>query len=49
MWTWPLRALFGLVFQLLLPFILFYLDNWDRAKDETLGYLCVAVRPGEDA
>jgi len=46
-WTWPLRALFGLIFQLVLPLLLFYLDPLDRIKDETLGYLCVAVKPGK--
>jgi SAM-dependent methyltransferase len=45
--TWPLRALFGLVFQLALPLLLYYLDPLDRAKDQTCGYLCVAVRPTE--
>jgi len=44
-WTWPLRVLFGLLFQLILPLILFYLDRLDRMKDETFGYLCVAVKP----
>jgi SAM-dependent methyltransferase len=45
-WTWPLRALFGLIFQLALPLLLYYLDPLDRAKDETFGYLCVAIKPG---
>lgn len=40
--TWPLRALFGLIFQLILPLLLFYLDRFDRIKDETFGYVCVA-------
>lgn len=44
-WTWPLRALFGLVFQLAVPLVLFYLDRLDRVKDETFGYVCVAVKP----
>jgi SAM-dependent methyltransferase len=43
-WTWPLRALFGLLFQLILPMILFYLDPLDRIKDETFGYVCVAEK-----
>lgn len=43
--TWPLRAVFGLIFQLILPLILFYLDSLDRAKDETFGYTCIAVKP----
>lgn len=44
-WTWPLRALFGYLFQLGLPVALFYLDRLDRTKDETMGYLCIAVKP----
>jgi SAM-dependent methyltransferase len=44
-WTWPLRAMFGLVFQLVMPLILFYLDPLDRIKDETFGYACVVVKP----
>jgi SAM-dependent methyltransferase len=43
--TWPIRALFGLVFQLFFPFILYYLDRFDRQKDETFGHACVAVKP----
>lgn len=46
-WTWPLRALFGLIFQLILPLILYYLDPLDRIKDETFGYLCIAVKCGD--
>ena len=46
-WTWPLRALFGLIFQLIMPLILFYLDRLDRIKDETFGHVCVAVKPAE--
>jgi SAM-dependent methyltransferase len=46
-WTWPLRALFGLIFQLILPPILFYLDRLDRVQDETFGYTCVGIKPGE--
>lgn len=42
--TWPLRAFFGLVFQLMLPLFLYYLDPLDRAKDETFGYLCIATK-----
>lgn len=47
-WTWPLRALFGLIFQIIVPLILFYLDPLDRIKDETLGYVCAAIKPAED-
>lgn len=42
--TWPLRAAFGLIFQLIAPMVLFYLDRFDRAKDETFGYVCVAKK-----
>ncbi len=44
--TWPIRGLFGLIFQLFLPLIFYYLDRLDRIKDETLGYICVGVKPG---
>jgi len=44
-WTWPIRALFGVVFQLLLPLLLYYLDRFDHQKDETFGYLCIATKP----
>lgn len=44
-WTWPARALLGLVFQLLVPLLLFYLDPLDRQQDETFGYVCVARKP----
>jgi hypothetical protein len=37
--------MFGLVFQLVMPLILFYLDPLDRIKDETFGYACVVVKP----
>lgn len=47
-WTWPLRALFGLVFQLISPLVLFYLDRLERVKDETFGYVCRAVKPATD-
>ncbi len=42
--TWPLRAFFGLIFQLILPLILFYLDGLDPVKDETFGYFCIGVK-----
>ena len=44
-WTWPVRALFGIIFQLALPLILYYLDRFDRQKDETFGYVCIAAKP----
>ena len=47
-WTWPIRGLFGLVFQLFLPLILYNLDSLDRQKDETLGYLCIAHKPNPE-
>lgn len=43
-WTWPLRMLLGLVFQLIIPLLLFYLDRLDQAKDETFGHICVAAK-----
>lgn len=43
--TWPLRALFGFLFQLITPLILFYLDPLDPVKDETLGYNVIATKP----
>jgi SAM-dependent methyltransferase len=45
-WTWPLRALFGFLFQLLIPMVLFYLDPLDQIKDETFGYVCIAEKIG---
>jgi SAM-dependent methyltransferase len=47
-WTWPLRLLFGVLFQLIIPLLLFYLDPLDRIKDETFGHMCIAVKPGYD-
>lgn len=43
--TWPLRLICGLLFQLLLPPVLFYLDCLDHSKDETFGYVCIATKP----
>lgn len=43
--NWPIRAGLGLIFQFLLPLILFYLDGLDPIKDETFGYQCVALKP----
>lgn len=44
-WTFPLRALFSVIFQLVFPFIFYYLDRLDQQKDETFGYTCVVVKP----
>ena len=44
-WTWPIRLVFGVIFQLCFPLLLYYLDRFDHQKDETFGYLCVAIRP----
>jgi SAM-dependent methyltransferase len=44
-WLWPLRAVLVVVFQMILPLILFYLDPLDQIKDETFGYVCVACKP----
>jgi SAM-dependent methyltransferase len=41
---WPLKLVLGLVFQAIVPLLLFYLDPLDRAKDETFGHACVAVK-----
>lgn len=43
--TLPLRAFNGLIFQLILPLILFYLDPLDKIKDETFGYICKTRKP----
>jgi SAM-dependent methyltransferase len=42
--TFPLRLVFGIVFQLFIPLFLYYLDPLDRQKDETFGHLCIAVK-----
>lgn len=34
----------GLVFQIILPLILFHLDFLDKEKKDTVGYLCIAVK-----
>lgn len=47
-WTWPLRTFFSLVFQIIVPLFLYYLDPLDRQKDETFGYLCIVVKPTSD-
>ncbi|MEP7358089.1 MAG: class I SAM-dependent methyltransferase, partial [Anaerolineales bacterium] len=44
-WTWPLRVFNAVVFQVLASLVLFYLDHFDRVKDETFGYVCVAAKP----
>ena len=46
--TWPLRVAMGLVFQLILPGILFYLDGLDIVQDETFGHVCVAIKPANE-
>jgi SAM-dependent methyltransferase len=46
--TWPLRAVLGFVFQLVLPLLLFYLDGLDRVQDETFGHACIAIRPADE-
>jgi SAM-dependent methyltransferase len=43
--TWPLRALNGIVFQLLCSLALYYMDRFDKAKDETFGYVGIAKVP----
>jgi SAM-dependent methyltransferase len=34
------------IFGLIIPLLCFYLDRWDKEKDHTLGYLCIARKPG---
>lgn len=45
---WPAYYLIkipvGLIFQIIIPFILFHLDWLDKEKTETCGYLVVAVK-----
>lgn len=43
---WPVKAVLGVVFQVALPLLLFYLDPLDRRQDETFGHVCVAVKAG---
>jgi SAM-dependent methyltransferase len=43
--TWPIRGFLALLFQIIVPVFLYYLDPLDRAKDETFGYLCIATKP----
>jgi SAM-dependent methyltransferase len=43
-WTWPIRVIFGVIFQLITPLFLYYLDPLDKQKDETFGHLCVAIK-----
>jgi SAM-dependent methyltransferase len=43
--NWPIRALLVLLFQIIFPIILYYLDKLDQIRDETMGYLCVANKP----
>lgn len=43
--TLPIRVLFTAIFQIFLPFILYYLDRLDKQKDETFGHTCIAVKP----
>lgn len=47
--TLPIRALMALLFQIIAPFFLYFLDNLDPVKDETFGHVCVALKPiGDD-
>jgi SAM-dependent methyltransferase len=43
--TWPIRLIFGIIFQVFFPLILFYLEPLDPVKDETFGYVCIGVKP----
>jgi hypothetical protein len=44
----PFQLLTQLVFFLLLPPILFYLDRLDTVKDHTLGWVCIAEKSSTD-
>jgi SAM-dependent methyltransferase len=46
--TFPLRALMAIIFQIILPFFLYFLDGLDPVKDETFGHVCIAVKPRGD-
>lgn len=45
---WPLYYLvkipIGLIFQIIIPFLLFYIDSLDRKKIETCGYVTIASK-----
>lgn len=41
----PWQLLFQLIFFLLLPIPLYYLDRLDKQKDATLGWVCIATKP----
>jgi SAM-dependent methyltransferase len=47
--TWPIRAFNALIFQVIVSSLFFYLDRFDRQKDETFGYVCVASKPDASA
>ena len=42
--TLPIRLAMQSIFFILLPLLLFYLDGLDRKKDQTLGWVCKAIR-----
>lgn len=42
--TLPIRLAIQSIFFILLPLLLFYLDRLDKKKDQTLGWVCKAVR-----
>ena len=46
--TFPIRALMAVIFQIIAPLFLYYLDDLDPVKDETFGHVCVAVKPVGD-
>ena len=42
--TLPLQLVTAVLTQLVLPLILFYADRFDKVKDETFGYACIAEK-----
>ena len=47
---WPFYYLvkipIGLIFQIIIPLLLFYLDGLDKEKKETCGYVVIAAKSG---
>ena len=42
---YPLKLIFELTFEILIPLLCFYLDRLDHEKAFTHGYLCYAIKP----
>ena len=47
-WKIIFLLLLAPIFGLIIPLLCFYLDRWDKEKDHTLGYLCVARKGSEE-